>query len=111
MEERVMRLSRRQFTREFKLAAVKRLEDGVSLGEVARALEVNPNVLQRGRREFGKARRGLTARRMVQLSQISRAGFYRQQAGFARRVDADTDLRDAIQRIALEMPSYGRPRR
>lgn len=47
---------------------------------------------------------------MVQLSQISRAGFYRQQAGFARRVDADMDLRDAIQRIALEMPSYGRPR-
>ena len=46
----------------------------------------------------------------MQLSQISRAGFYRQQAGFARRVDADTDLRDAIQRIALEMPSYGRPR-
>src|SRR5271157_5659679 len=38
MEERVMGLSRRQFTREFKLAAVKRLEDGVSLGEVARAL-------------------------------------------------------------------------
>jgi len=47
---------------------------------------------------------------MVQLSQISRAGFYRQQAGFARRVDPDMDLRDAIQRIALEMPSYGRPR-
>ena len=47
---------------------------------------------------------------MVQLSQISRAGFYRQQAGFARRVDADMDLRDAMQRIALEMPSYGRPR-
>jgi transposase InsO family protein len=47
---------------------------------------------------------------MVQLSQISRAGFYRQQAGFARRVDPDMDLGDAIQRIALEMPSYGRPR-
>ena len=47
-----MGLSRRQFTREFKLAAVKRLEDGVSLGEVARALEVNPNVLHRWRREF-----------------------------------------------------------
>src|ERR1700739_1274635 len=52
MEGRVMGLSRRQFTREFKLAAVKRLEDGVSLGGVARALEVNPNVLQRWRREF-----------------------------------------------------------
>src|SRR5579864_6998662 len=52
MEERVMGLSRRQFTKEFKLAAVKRLEDGVALGEVARALEVNPNVLHRWRREF-----------------------------------------------------------
>src|ERR1700704_1593390 len=47
-----MGLSRRQFTREFKLAAVQRLEEGVSLGEVARALEVNPNVLHRWRREF-----------------------------------------------------------
>jgi transposase-like protein len=52
MEERVMGLSRRQFTREFKLTAVKRLEDGVSLGEVVRALEVNPNVLLRWQREF-----------------------------------------------------------
>src|ERR1700731_5097839 len=47
-----MGLSRRQFTREFKLAAVRRLEQGVSMGEVARALEVNANVLHRWRREF-----------------------------------------------------------
>lgn len=47
-----MRLSRRQFTKEFKLAAIQRLEQGVSIGEVARALEVNPNVLHRWRREF-----------------------------------------------------------
>ncbi len=46
-----MGLSRRQFTKEFKLAAVRRLEAGVSLAEVARGLEVNPNVLQRWRRE------------------------------------------------------------
>jgi transposase len=44
--------SRRQFTQEFKLAAVRRLEQGVSIAEVARGLEVNPNVLQRWRREF-----------------------------------------------------------
>src|SRR5476651_904747 len=50
-----MGLSRRQFTREFKLAAVRRLEAGVSLAEVARGLEVNPNVLQRWRREFRQA--------------------------------------------------------
>jgi putative transposase len=43
------------------------------------------------------------------LSKVSRAGYYRflttPEAG-----DADIDLRDAIQRIALEFPSYGRPR-
>ena len=47
-----MGLSRRMFSKEFKLAAVQRLEQGVSLGEVARALEVNPNVLHRWRREI-----------------------------------------------------------
>jgi len=42
-----MSLSRRQFTREFKLAALQRLETGASVAEVARAFEVNPNVLHR----------------------------------------------------------------
>jgi transposase len=49
-----MGLSRRQFTKEFKLAAVRRLEQGVSIAEVARALEVNANVLHRWRQEFRK---------------------------------------------------------
>ena len=40
------------FTKEFKLAAVQRLERGSSIGEVARALEVNPNVLRGWRREI-----------------------------------------------------------
>ena len=47
-----MGLSRRLYTKEFKLAAVRRLEQGVAIAEVARALEVNPNVLHRWRREF-----------------------------------------------------------
>src|SRR5919112_5974536 len=47
-----MGLSRREFTKEFKLAAVRRLEQGVSIAEAARALEVSPNVLHRWRREF-----------------------------------------------------------
>ena len=50
-----MGLSRRQFTKEFKLATIQRLERGVSIGEVARALEVSPNVLHRWRREFRQA--------------------------------------------------------
>ena len=55
-------------------------------------------------------KRGLTIRRMVQLSQMSRAGFYRQQSAPPAGPDPDMDLRDGIQRIALEMPSYGRRR-
>ncbi len=47
-----MGLSRRTFTREEKLAAIRRLETGSSIAEVARAFEVNPNVLHRWRREF-----------------------------------------------------------
>ena len=47
-----MGLSHRRFTREFKLAAIRRLEEGISIAEVARALEVNPNILHRWRREF-----------------------------------------------------------
>ena len=34
-----MGLSRRQFTKEFKLAAVRQLEQGVSIAEVARGVE------------------------------------------------------------------------
>src|ERR1700758_1673595 len=47
-----MGLSRRRFTREFKLAAIQRLEQGISIAEVARGLEVNSNLLQRWRNEF-----------------------------------------------------------
>jgi transposase len=47
-----MGLSRRKFTKEFKEEAVRRLELGASLAEVARACEVNPSVLHRWRREI-----------------------------------------------------------
>ena len=73
-----MGLSRRIFTKEFKLAAVRRLEQGVSIGEVARALEVNANVLQRWRREFrqgpGNVFPGLGKRRWEegQVAQLER---------------------------------------
>jgi transposase len=52
MEKRAMKLSRRKFSKEFKQAAVRRLEMGASLAEVARVCEVNANVLHRWRREF-----------------------------------------------------------
>jgi putative transposase len=56
------------------------------------------------------AGRGLTVERMTELGRISRASFYRFEEQSRTGHDADMDLRDAIQRIALAWPSYGRPR-
>jgi transposase len=44
--------SRRKFTKEFKVAAVRRLESGQTLGEVARAMEVHPSDLHRWRQQL-----------------------------------------------------------
>jgi putative transposase len=46
---------------------------------------------------------------MCALAGLSRAGYYRFLTTPAAG-DKDIDLRDAIQRIALEFPTYGRPR-
>ena len=62
-----MGLNRRKFTREFKEAAVRRLELGASVAEVSRACEVNPNVLHRWRREFRRATRRLSRLRKAAL--------------------------------------------
>ena len=62
-------------------------------------------------REEMKGGQGLTIKRMVELARVSRASFYRfDRVAEEDGSDPDMDLRDAIQRIALEWPSYGRRR-
>ncbi len=51
----------------------------------------------------------MTVERMAELAGVSRSSFYRFDPA-RPTVDDDMELRDAIQRIALEFPSYGRPR-
>ena len=53
---------------------------------------------------------GLTIERMTELARVSRASFYRFDENAEPGPDPDMDLRDAIQRIALEWPAYGRRR-
>lgn len=53
---------------------------------------------------------GLTIQRMLGLGRVSRSSFYRYDAERRPNQDRDMELRDAIQRIALEWPCYGRPR-
>jgi transposase-like protein len=47
-----MAFTRRTFTREIKINALRRLENGASAAEVARAFEVNQNTLYRWQKEF-----------------------------------------------------------
>jgi len=47
-----MSTTRRTFTREFKVAAVRRLQGGLPVGRVARELQVNPNQLHSWKRQF-----------------------------------------------------------
>ena len=56
-----------------------------------------------------KAGGRLTVERMVKLGRVSRSGFYRYESS-EPGPDPDMDLRDAIQKVAVEWPSYGRPR-
>jgi len=56
-----------------------------------------------------KADRGLTIKRMVKLAGISRASFYRSDCAPASASKCDMELRDAIQKIALEGPPMDAP--
>jgi len=73
-----MGLARRKFTRELKTAAIQQLEAGSSVAEVARAFEINPNLLHRWRQEFrhgpGNAFRGTGKRRWeeTRVAQLER---------------------------------------
>ena len=49
-----MNLSRRTFSKQFKLETVRRLEAGASVGEVARACDVHPTVVSRWRQQLRK---------------------------------------------------------
>jgi len=58
-----------------------------------------------------KADRGLTILRMLELGRVSRSSFHRfTTAAPVESANNDMELRDAMQRIALEMPAYGRRR-
>jgi putative transposase len=53
---------------------------------------------------------GLTTQRMLVLGRVNRSSFYRFDTDGQPALDRSMELRDAIQRIALEWPCYGRPR-
>jgi HTH-like domain len=61
-------------------------------------------------REEVNANRGLRVKRMVRLARVNRANYYHFDENARSSADSEMDLRNAIQWIALEWPSYGRRR-
>jgi transposase-like protein len=116
MEKRALNLSRRKFTREFKLAAVRRLEMGASAGEVARACEVNANVLHRWRREFRDgvetAFPGLGRQRQSEQNRIAeleqKIGQQTMEIAFLKRVLQRTEEARRLQAMDVVRPSTTR---
>jgi transposase len=113
-----MGFSRRKFTKEFKLAAVRRLETGASMAEVARACEVNPNVLHRWRREFrggvDRAFPGLGKRKPEesQVAELERKiGQQTLEIDFLKRVLQRVEEARMLQAIDRTAPSTSRSKR
>ena len=97
-----MVVPRRRFTREFKIRAVRELEAGKSVAEVARALEVHPSLLQRWRWEWRKgpeaAFPGLGKRRAEQ----------NREAELERKIGQLTMENDFLKRALQGLEEQGR---
>jgi transposase-like protein len=106
MEKGVMGQTRRKFTKEFKEAALRRLELGASVAEVARACEVDPNVLHRWRRELrehgakaftGNGRRRAEERLVAELER--KVGRQAMEIDFLRRCLQHADEQRKLQAL------------
>ncbi len=110
-----MGLSRRRFTREFKLDAIERLESGASVAAVARALEVSPGLLQRWRLEFrespGRAFPGAGKRRQEsdRVAQLERKiGQQTLEIDFLKGCLQRIEQQRQLQALISKPPSTGR---
>jgi|SRR6185312_11045649 len=103
--------TRRKFTKDFKQTAVRRLNGGQSVAEVARALEVHPNDLHRWRRELQehgeRAFRGAGKKRAeeTKVAELERKiGQQSMEIDFLKRA-----LQHVEEQRLLRIPSNGAP--
>jgi transposase len=110
--------SRRKFTKEFKQTAVRRLESGQSVAEVARALEVHPSDLHRWRRErqeYGdRAFRGAGKRRAEEsrVAELERKiGQQTLEIDFLKRALQHVEEQRLLRALNNGAPSTGRSKK
>ena len=110
--------SRRKFTKEFKQTAVRRLQSGQSIAEVARALEVNPSELHRWRRELeehgerafsGVGKKRGEESRVAELER--KVGQQAMEIDFLRRALQNVEEQRLLRALNNGAPSMNRSRR
>ena len=79
-----------------------------ALGDAPRT--VDEVIGGRGGTELARGRLAAHLVELLTANGLQLNGFYRFDDGAKPRPDPNMDLRDAIQRIALQFPAYGRPR-
>lgn len=113
-----MKLTRRRFSKEFKLAAIRRLEQGQSMAEVARALEVHPSDVYRWRRELGEhgerafGGAGRSREQENEIAQLERkVGQQALEIDFLKRALQRVEEQRRLQALVGGAPSTGKSRR
>jgi transposase len=113
-----MSKTRRVFTREFKVEAIKQLDAGKPMGYVARRLEVNPNTLHRWRREFkrhptksfaGQGRRMLADSREAELER--KIGQLTMENDFLKKLLVSFEEKEADSGIGPSTRKFAKKRR
>src|SRR5579863_8204572 len=118
MEDRRMGMSRRGFTREFKITAVRRLRQGESVAVLAREVEVNPSVLHRWQQEYrqepkkafpGSGRRRTEPDRVAQLER--KVGQQALEIDFLKGCLQSNEEQRQLQATEAKPPSTGKWKR
>jgi transposase len=110
--------SRKKFTKEFKQTAVRRLNSGQSVAEVARALEVHPSDLHRWRRELqehgerafsGVGQQRAEESRVAELEQ--KVGRQAMEIDFLKRALQHVEEQRLLRALANGAPFTGRSKK
>jgi len=110
--------SRRIFTKEFKLTAIRRLEAGQGVAEVARALEVHPSDLHRWRnelREHGQKAFSGVGKKRVEESRVAelerKIGQQQMEIDFLKRALQHVEEQRLLRALNNGAPSTARSRK
>ena len=110
--------TRRRFTKEFKQEAVRRLNGGQNVAEVARALEVHPSELHRWRRELqehGERAFSGVGKKRVEESRVAelerKVGQQAMEIDFLKRALQHVEEQRLLRALNNGAPSTGRSRK